>query len=93
MRGGASPAAGVSNNKRDLAEREPMIMPKNDQRTFNHIVYNIPFLEASRVSSGRRKKKRRKEDKVFRKKYNPKANEMRECYNFILLLQVTRSRD
>lgn len=31
MRGGASPAAGVSNNKRDLAERQPMIMPKSER--------------------------------------------------------------
>jgi len=70
----------------------------SDQRAFNHIVYNVPFLGASLEESlfERRRKKSatrpgrgREEDKAFRNKYNPKASEMRECYNFILLLQVT----
>jgi len=29
MRGGVSPAVDFSNNKRDLAGRQPMIMPKS----------------------------------------------------------------
>lgn len=85
MRGGAGPAAGFSNNKRDLAGRQPMIMPKS-VRAFNHIVHNVPFLEVDGISrddrglSARRaeEEEEEEEDKVFRNKYNPRANEKRE---------------
>lgn len=72
----------------------------SDQRAFNHIVYNVPFLEACKKKKEPfRKKKKEKRDSseertrrrqsVSFNEYNSKANEMRECYNFILLLQVT----
>lgn len=62
-----------------------MIMPKSDQRAFNHIVHNVPFLEVDGISRDdrglsvrRAKEEEEEEDKVFRNKYNPRANEKRE---------------
>lgn len=77
MRGGAGPAAGFSNNKRDLARKTANDHAKERATSELSIISCVMYL-FSRPMGYLERSEGERVDKVLRNKYNPRASEKKK---------------